>query len=550
MNKHPLAPAGAVALAVALLAAAAQTARADVVTDWNQQANTLVADAKLGPPPAYRVMALVQTAVHDAVRAALALPQGGDVAVAAAVAAANRATLARLLPAQEAAVAAAFQKALAALPDGAARAAGLAAGEQAAAALLARRADDGAAAPERYRPHAAPGAYVPTAGVAAVAWAGRKPWRLDSPAQFRPAAPAALDSAAWARDYQEVQALGARASRQRSAEQTEVARFWEFSLPSIYHGLLRGVAERPGRGVAQNAQLYAVAGQAMDDALIAVFDAKYHHGFWRPVTAIRNGDRDGHPATELEPGWLPLVDTPMHPEYPSAHSALAGALAEVLQAEGLHGAGLATSSPTLPGRTRRWASLDAFVQEVGDARVWGGIHFRQSAEAGAALGRRVGALAVQPAQAAAPVPDAIAPRGAHRLVERIGARGVQVYECRADAAAPGGAQWVFVAPQAELFGTDGSPRGRHYEGPHWEAEDGSRIVGRVQARADAPRPGDIPWLLLAAQPVGGPGRFAQVSQVQRVDTEGGGAPAQACTPAAAGAVARVPYRADYLLYAS
>jgi hypothetical protein len=401
MKNHPLAPAGAVALAVALIAAAAQTARADVVTDWNQQANAIVADAKLGPPPAYRVMALVQTAVQDAVSAAQALPQGGDVAVAAAVAAANRATLAKLLPAQEAAVAAAFQKALSALPEGAARAAGVTAGEQAAAALLARRADDGATAPDRYRPHASPGAYVPTAGVAAAAWAGRKPWRLASPSQFRPAAPPALDSAAWARDYQEVQSLGSRASRQRSTEQTEVARFWDYSLPGIYHGILRGVAERPGRSVAQNAQLYAVAGQAMDDALIAVFDAKYHHGFWRPVTAIRNGDRDAHPATEVEPGWTPLLDTPMHPEYPSAHGALAGAMAEVLQAEagGARLPVLSTASPSLPGSPRRWASLDAFVQEVGDARVWGGIHFRSATDAGAALGRRVGALAVQQAVA-------------------------------------------------------------------------------------------------------------------------------------------------------
>ena len=219
---------------------------------------------------------------------------------------------------------------------------------------------------------------------------------MTGPAQFRPAAPTPLDSAAWARDYQEVQSLGGRTSRARSAEQTEVARFWEYSLPAIYHGLLRSVADRPNRSVAQNAALYATASQAMDDALIATFDAKYHHHFWRPVTAIRNGDRDGHAATEAEAGWQPLVDTPMHPEYPSAHSSLAGALAEVLRAEAgsTQVAGLAATSPLVPGVTRRWNSLDAFAQEVGDARVWGGIHFRQSTDAGLAIGKQVGALAV------------------------------------------------------------------------------------------------------------------------------------------------------------
>ncbi|UUX96300.1 DUF3455 domain-containing protein [Aquabacterium sp. J223] len=501
------------------------------------------------------MLALVQTAVHEAVTALPARP-ADDTAAAAAVAAANRAGLTRLLPpTQAAAIHAAYQAALAKLPDGPAKAAGVAAGEQAAARVLAWRADDGAATPERYRPHAAPGAYVPTAGVAAAQWPQRQPWLMTGAAQFRPGPPPALTSAQWARDFNEVKALGARASRQRTPEQTEAARFWEYSLPPVYHGVLRAVAQGPGRSLAQNARFFAAAGQAMDDALIAVFDAKYHFGFWRPVTAIRNGDQDGHPGTEAEAGWVPLIDNPLHPEYPSAHSVLAGALSALVRAE--VGAGempeLSTTSPSAPGVTRRWRTPEAFAQEVSDARIWEGVHFRQATEVGLAMGRQVGALAA--ARVARPpspeqlvrdepaVPAALAPRGPHRLVERLAARGVQVYECRADG-------WAFVGPQAELLDARGAPDGRHYEGPHWEAADGSRIVGTVQARSEAPRADAIPWLLLSARSVGGDGRFAAVTQVLRVNTEGGNAPRRACDAGSAGATERVPYTADYLLYAS
>ncbi|MGV3493224.1 MAG: vanadium-dependent haloperoxidase, partial [Ramlibacter sp.] len=362
---------------------AAPQAKADAVTDWNTIAGDMIVQARIGTPPAVRIMAIVQTAVHEAVAAT---QQATPASVEAAVAAASRASLAKLLPQQESAVAAAYRAAMAKLGDGPATAAGVAAGEQAAARVLAWRADDGAAGADRYRPHAAPGAYVPTAGVAAPHWPQRKPWLMADAAQFRPGPPPALDSAQWKRDFDEVKALGSRASRLRTPEQTEVARFWEYSLPPIYLAVVRSVATAPGRSVAQNARLFAAASQAMDDALIAVLDAKYHYGFWRPVTAIRNGDRDGHPGTEMEVGWAPLIDNPPHPEYPSAHSILAAAVGELLKAEVGQGTvpELSTSSPTANGATRRWRSVDAFVQEVADARVWEGIHYRTSTEVGVA----------------------------------------------------------------------------------------------------------------------------------------------------------------------
>lgn len=387
-----------ISVAAVLLAGFAANAQADVITDWNTKAGELIVEAKMGTPPAMRLMAVLQTAVQEAVSASGAdgaAPAQAKASIEAAVAAANKVTLGRLLPSQQAAIEKAYQAALGTIADGPAKSAGIAAGEKAAAAVLARRADDGATAPEAYRPHTTGGAYVPTVTPAVPHWAQRKPWLMTGPAQFRPGPPPALTSVTWARDYNEVKATGARNSTLRSAEQTEIARFWEFSLPPIYLGLVRSVAQMPGRDVAQNARLYAAAAQAMDDALIGVFDAKYHYNFWRPATAIRNGDVDGNDATERDASWAPFSDAPLHPEYPSAHSTLAGAVSAVLKAAIGDGPVpvLATSSPSAKGATRRWNSVDEFTREVANARVYEGIHYRTSVDVATAMGTRIGELA-------------------------------------------------------------------------------------------------------------------------------------------------------------
>jgi hypothetical protein len=260
--------------------------------------------------------------------------------------------------------------------------------------VLAARAADTIAA-EAYRPFTSAGAYVPTAPAAAPQWGQRKPWLMAHPGEFRAPPPPALGSAAWARDYNEVKVLGAKASAVRTAEQTDIARFWEYSLPSIYHGVVRSVAMAPGRDPVRNAQLFAAVAQAMDDALIAVFDAKYHYNFWRPATAIRNGDIDGNDATEREASWSSLVDAPMHPEYPSGHAILAGAVGAVLQAEIGNGATpvLVTASPTAKNAARRWNSVADFTREVADSRVYAGIHYRSALDAGVEMGRQIGELA-------------------------------------------------------------------------------------------------------------------------------------------------------------
>ena len=389
------------AVAIALLAHA--TAWADVITDWNVAAADIVFAAGMPPPPANRTLAIVQTAVYEAVNAItkrypadrVTLDAAPGASIDAAVAAANRAALAVLVPAQRAAIDAAAQKALIAIPDGPGKTAGIALGEQAAAMIVAMCADDGAAAPERYRPATTAGVYVPTVIPAASQWGQRRPWVMTTSDQFRPGPPPALSSDVWARDYNEIKAVGAKNSTTRTPAQTDIARFWEATAPTIYYPLVRSVADAPGRDVTQNARLFAVAGEAIDDALIAVFEAKYHYGFWRPVTAIRNGETDGNDATERDAGWLPLIDTPMHPEYPCAHCVVSGAVGAVLAVEIGNGPSptLRTRSPTAPGMERSWSNVDDFMAEVAVARIYDGVHYRNSTEVGTAMGKKIGALA-------------------------------------------------------------------------------------------------------------------------------------------------------------
>jgi hypothetical protein len=389
-------------LVAAAIGLATPLSQADVVTDWNTRAGDIVAAGKLPPHPSYRAMAIVQMAVYEAVNAITRrYPQGqlkpadSRASVDAAVAQANHTALSKLVPGQQAAIDSAYQAALSPIADGPAKSAGLDVGRKAAIAVLAWRADDGATASESYRPLTSPGRYVPTVIPAAPQWPQRKTWVMASADQFRPGPPPSLTSERWARDFNEIKLIGARNSTQRSAEQSEIARFWEATGPAIYFPLARSVANAPGREPTQNARFLAVAGVTMDDALTAVMDAKYQYNFWRPITAIRNGDNDGNDATERSSSWLPLVDTPMHPEYPCAHCALAGSLGAVLKQE--IGAGpvptLTTTSVSAKGAARSWTRIDDFVQEVANARIYDGVHFRTSTEVGTELGRKIGELA-------------------------------------------------------------------------------------------------------------------------------------------------------------
>ena len=385
-------------LLVVMLAVVAG-AHADVVTDTNAKAAEITSKMP-GTPPAVRAMAIVQVSVHDAVgaitgrypafRAQVKAPAGAS--VDAAVLAATRTVLSKLVPAQQAAIDADFKALLNSVADGPAKADGVAVGEQVATMVLAQCAEDGAVAPNTYRPHTTPGVYVPTMFPAVPHWGKRKTWVMTSADQFRPGPPPSLTSDTWKRDFEEVKALGARDGSKRTPEQTAIAKFWEATAPAVYWPVARSVANAPGRDVVDNARLFAAAAVAMDDALVAVFDAKYAYNFWRPVTAIRNAEGDAR-----DPNWLPFIDTPMHPEYPCAHCIVSGALGAVLGIEVGNGPAptLSSSSYTAGGATRTWVKVGDFMQEVAVARIYDGVHYRNSTVVGTAMGQKIGELAAK-----------------------------------------------------------------------------------------------------------------------------------------------------------
>jgi len=385
-------------LALGLLTAAS-CAWADVVSDLNARAAEITSKNP-ATPVAVRTMAIVQVSVFEAANAItrrypasrLNVTAAPGASVDAAVAAATRTALLKLMPVQQAAIDADYQTALRVVPDSRAKADGIAVGEQAATAIVASCADDGAVAPNTYRPYATAGVYVPTAFPAVPHWGKRRPWVMTSGNQFRPGPPPSLTSAVWKRDFEEIKAIGAMNSSKRTPEQAAIARFWEATAPAVYWPIARSVATAPGRDVTDNARLLAMAAMAMDDALIAVFDAKYTFNFWRPVTAIRNADGDAR-----DSAWTPFIDTPMHPEYPCAHCILSAALGAVLRAEIGDGPApkLSSSSSTASGAIRTWNTVDDFMQEVALARIYDGVHYRNSTEVGTAMGLKVGELVVK-----------------------------------------------------------------------------------------------------------------------------------------------------------
>jgi hypothetical protein len=383
---------GAIALLLVSLGA-----RADIVADWADTTTRIATDG----PNTVRTMALAQNAVYEAVNAVTAryprdqvdLGAAKGASIEAAVAAASRAVLLHEAPALNVKTETAYKEALDKVPDNEARARGVSIGERAAANLLAKHSGD-IGPIEPYRPLTTPGVYVPTTFPLGYSFATHKPWFMKSPSQFRPGPPPALTSENWARDFNEVRTMGSATSTTRTAEQTDTARFWASSLPGIYVGLVRSVATVSGREVTRNARLYAAAAAAINEAEIATLDAKYHYQFWRPITAIRNGDRDDNPKTERDPDWTPMTVTPLNPEYPCGNCVIATAVVAVIQAE----AGrdplpiLKTDSNTAPGEIREWTSTEVLLQEVSTARIHAGVHFRTSTEIGNRMGQQIGAL--------------------------------------------------------------------------------------------------------------------------------------------------------------
>ena len=388
---------GLSALAAFAVLGFAEPAAADTVTDWWEFANKISPFGSPRPPEQERVNTQVTLAMFEALNAIdrryqsyLALPQGDPSASqdAAAATAAYRVLL-HHFPAQKALLEENHAIAMSAVRDEKKREAGRAIGEQAAAAAVKSSGLDPAIVQTPYRPRATPGVWVPT-GLPTTEpyWAAFKPWAIPSADALRAPPPPALASATWARDYEEVRRLGSKTSTERTVRQTLMARYRQaFDLTPT----LRMIADQPGRRPVQNARMLTLYHMALDDAAQAMIVDKLHYNYWRPITAIRNGEDDGNPATEPDPAWVPLIATPNFPEYPCGHCTAVGAIATVMKAETgpSPAGGVKVGAMGVPNAAVHYLpSWDEWAQEVSDSRIYGGVHYRFSNEAGEEIGRR------------------------------------------------------------------------------------------------------------------------------------------------------------------
>jgi hypothetical protein len=376
---------------------------ADVIMDWNAKADEIATQKQLTPFPHGRGLAMLHVAMFEAVNAIerryipykLDLAADRSTSKEAAAASAGYHVLVALYPDQKANLDATFVAMLAGVAEGEPKTKGIDLGKKAAAEIIALRANDGADAPEDYRPHTSPGVYVPTVVPILSVVGAVKPWTMTAGSQFRPEPPPALNSDTWTRDLNEIRELGRRDSTRRTAEQTTIGRFWLLTGARTYNLIVRQVATAKDMDIVDCAQLYALVAMAGADAIISVFDAKYAYNLWRPVTAIRNADRTNNPATPRDPTWLPLGDTPMHPEYPCAHCITSAAVSTVLQSvAGTEVGEISLTSPTAPGVTRKWTRLQDYSDEVALARIYAGFHYRFSTEVGKEMGKKIGEQAV------------------------------------------------------------------------------------------------------------------------------------------------------------
>jgi hypothetical protein len=384
---------------------------ANVITDWDEKGVAIV--TPMGPPAgttlsvyaAQRVMGMVHAAMFDAVNSIerryrpylVQLPSEPTTSKEAAAAAAAAAVLATIDAKTADQMKGALATYLASIPDDTAKLDGVKLGDAVAAKVLEARTNDGSDAPDAYRPRTTPGVYVPTAITLASIWPNVKPFAMAAGSQFRPNPPISLESQEWATDYNEIKDYGGKNSAKRTAQQTETARFWLMVGPQAYHPFIRQLVTAKQMSVVDSARFMTLVAVGLNDALIAVFDAKYHYNFWRPITAIRNGDIDGNPATDREATWQPIDNTPMHPEYPCAHCILGGTVAGIVKAA-LGSADIpeiVVTSATAPGVTHRWTNMTTFAEEVANARVWAGFHYRFSTRVGTGMGNQIGEYVVK-----------------------------------------------------------------------------------------------------------------------------------------------------------
>jgi hypothetical protein len=385
----------AAAVCGTLLSTAAMSS-SDPVLEWNSiMVNTT---ASQNPFFQARFAAITQLAVFEAINAidkdfepylgSITAPSGASPDAAAVTAA--HAVLGNYFPGSASALDAAYAASLARIPNGTAKQNGIEVGEAAAAALIALRTGDGSAPPEFFSPtSSAPGAWQPTpscppAGGTLLQWRNLRPFAIERADRFRSAPPPALTSQRFARGFDEVMRVGSIDSAFRPQDRADVARFYAATAPvPVWNSAAAQVAIAQGRSMAETARALALMDVAISDASAAVFDTKYFYGFWRPETAI-------HASGETT--WKPYIVTPCFPSYVSAHASLSNAARKVL--ERLYGPRphfITLSNPAVAGVILQYETFEQITNDINDARVYGGIHFRFDQEIGGEQGRQVGA---------------------------------------------------------------------------------------------------------------------------------------------------------------
>ena len=385
-------------------------ARADVVSDWNTIAvNTAVAN-KQSPFAQARYAAIVQLAVFEAVNSITGeykpylgtLPARPWASAEAATVEAAYQVLIAYFPNSASTLLPAYTNSLAQIPNSQAKLDGIAAGDEAAQAMIALRANDGSSPPLFKVPGpAVPGDWQATISCPIVNgiaqgtgfhWQNVTPFGIQSASSFLLGPPPALTSNEYAKAYNEVMTVGSANSTERPQDRANVALFYAASSPTqVFNQAAVQVAQQQGATLSENARTLALINMAMSDSLVASFFNKYHYNFWRPETAIHAGDTDGNPKTEAGPNYVPFITTPCFPSYPSNHGSAGNAAAEVLRrVYGEAGQSITLTNPAVPAITLQYSSFKQITDDISDARVYAGIHFRTDQKAGAELGRAVG----------------------------------------------------------------------------------------------------------------------------------------------------------------
>lgn len=378
----------------------------DAVLEWNGITARTARAAGRPPPVLSFDFAMVHAAIYDAVNSidgghtpyAVQLSASPDASREAAAAAAAHTVLLALFPAQQPSLDADLGASLSRIPDGEPKAEGIAIGERAGRTINELRAGDGRFANVAYAPGSGPGVWERTPPAFApplTPWVAQvRPFTMRVNDQFLPDAPPPLTSAEYTDDFNEVKVLGAKQSIARTAEQTSIARFWDEPPSYSWNRTLRDIASSRGQTVAENARLFALVNLAEVDARITSWDAKYTYSLWRPITAIQRADTDGNPATIPDPSWEPLLTTPNFPEYISGHTTASATVTQVMS--DFYGTDHFPFTVTNgAGVTRSFSRFSDAAQEVSDARVYSGIHFRSGDAVGSAVGKRVAGWVVR-----------------------------------------------------------------------------------------------------------------------------------------------------------